>query len=186
VREPGTRRTRLTAGQGHDRYSVVLRNLPFGLPMVPTVHGASSTPGDFRCLDAPSRIHLARLHRRGAHQTAQDSCPSREGTRRRRDAAPVIAGAAPKGIVASVPANVRQHRPAGRWGKCPTPGGRYHSRLPAWGKEGGGSACPPSIRKRRRLPEAANNAERKNAGELDFVSDADTRCVGFRHKWRST
>jgi hypothetical protein len=98
----------------------------------------------------------------------------------------VIAGAAPKGIVASVAANVRQHRPAGRWGKCPTPGGRYHSRLPAWGKKvvdrhvtrlsGSGGGC-------RRRP---NNAERKNAGELDFVSDTDTRCVGFRHKWRST
>jgi hypothetical protein len=69
----------LDGGPWRDGYSVLPRNLPFGLPMVPTVHRESSTRRGFRCLDAPPRIHLARLHRRGAHQTAQDSCPSREG-----------------------------------------------------------------------------------------------------------
>ena len=91
----------------------------------------------------------------------------------------MIAGAAPSlSSLEFVPANVRQHRPAGRWGKCPTPGGRYHSRLPAWGKEGGGSACHPSIRKRRRLPEAAQQrgAEERRAGR-----DTDDR--GSDREW---
>ena len=69
----------LDGGSGRDRYAVVFRKPRFGLPMVPTVRRASSTPGDFRCLEAPPPIHLSRLHGRGAHQTAQDSCPLRRG-----------------------------------------------------------------------------------------------------------
>ena len=59
----------------------------FGTQMVPTVHRASSTHGDFRCLEAPPPIHLSPLHGRGAHQAAQDSCLPVKGTRRRRVAA---------------------------------------------------------------------------------------------------
>ena len=105
----GTRNssTRSSGGRGVTAFQLFPEAPLLGLPIVPTAHRASSTPGDSRCLEATPPVHLARLHRSPAYQNAPDYADYERGVHARvspaHDPGIVLVTRVPRGPVGTRP-----------------------------------------------------------------------------------